>query len=213
MYIYIYTYIYILYVCVCLCHSQCLYVCVCVFVCVSLCMFVCLCLCVCVSVSVCLCLCVSVYLCICVSPNVHIVGQNIILVHVYMLFMSHFLSQHLPEGYPKDFPLISGMANNLSIHCEYKEYETILSLHLDPITFHLPSLVHFLIRQCLQTGTGSSDISAKIPVNCPQAYVNPMVQGLLTCSRVKLIIIHLPLPLSQLPEPCGGFYTCKQVTC
>ena len=61
---------------------------------------------------------------------------------LYMFFV-----QHLPEGYPRDFPLPSGRTDLFSVHVDYVAHETRVLLHVDPVTVHLPSMVS---RDCCE---------------------------------------------------------------
>lgn len=54
------------------------------------------------------------------------------------------LQQHLPDNFPTDFPLISGMSELFSIHVDYTESETRVHLHVDPITINSPSPVCYV---------------------------------------------------------------------
>ena len=49
--------------------------------------------------------------------------------------------QHLPEGYPRDFPLPSGHTDMLDVYVQYSGNETTVRLRVDPFTVHLPTLV------------------------------------------------------------------------
>lgn len=55
--------------------------------------------------------------------------------------------QHLPEGYPRDFPLPSAHTDMLDVYVEYYGNETRVRLQVDPFTAHLPTLVSgFMIQ-------------------------------------------------------------------
>ena len=56
-----------------------------------------------------------------------------------MYFLHAF--QHLPDGYPKDFPLPSGHTDMLDVYVEYHADGTTVQLRVEPFTIHLPTLV------------------------------------------------------------------------
>ena len=57
------------------------------------------------------------------------------------LTLPPLLSQHLPEGYPRDFPLPTACTSLFSVQVVYVGHETTVRLHVDPLTVQVPSVV------------------------------------------------------------------------
>ncbi len=52
-------------------------------------------------------------------------------------------SQHLPEGWPKDFPLPSVVTEQVGVKVEYTNRETMVWLEVEPISVHVPTKVRW----------------------------------------------------------------------
>jgi len=50
-------------------------------------------------------------------------------------------SQHLPEGYPRDFPLPTACTSLFSVCVAYVGHETTVQLHIEPFTVQVASMV------------------------------------------------------------------------
>lgn len=95
-------------------------------------------------------------------------------------------SQHLPEGYPRDFPLPTACTSLFSVDVVYVGHETTVRLHVDPLTVQLPSMVsmtRFHSVHCLH--------SIILPVLIPNCFV-------CVCSPFHLVVT-LPMNWGMLP--------------
>ena len=117
-------------------------------------------------------------------------------------------SQHLPEGYPRDFPLPTACTSLFSVYVEYVGHETTVRLHVDPLTVQVPSMVsvtRFHSIYCLHSITPRHVYvqqlslyyilrfhSIILPVLIPNCFVY-------VCSPFHLVAVTLPMNLGMLP--------------
>ena len=73
--------------------------------------------------------------------QMHDITGEFPIVSSVVLYLTNFVFKHVPDGYPKDFPLPSAHSDSFSVYVEYKGNETTVRLDVGPVTVHLPSLV------------------------------------------------------------------------
>ena len=92
--------------------------------------------------GVCVCVCVHARTCTCMHVYWFYIWFQLSFYcsneNLYGLFC---LMQHLPAGYPRDFPLPSAHTDMLDIYVEYRGNETTVRMRVEPFTVHLPTLV------------------------------------------------------------------------